>query len=157
MTEKFYKNKLDRVFGPFGSSMGFFLLLGGILATYFSFIGLIIILIGAFISFTTTSTLIDFENKKVKFSNNLFGIIAIGRWINIKPDMKVGMKKIHRGYRAYIRGTQAVDIHNKDFRLILYSSDNKQIMPLIKFNSYDSSKAALQELSSSLGLNIIKL
>lgn len=147
------RNKLDKVFGPFGSSTGFFMLIGGIIATYYSFTGLIIILIGAFISFTTTSTHIDFENKKIRFSNNLFGIIPVGKWFSIEPDMKIGVKKSHRGYRAYIRGNQPIDIHNNDFRLFLYSFDNKQIMPIQKFNSYIIAKAAQIELCSNLGLN----
>jgi len=149
------KNKLDKPFGPFGSSTGFFLFLGGIIATYYSPIGLIIALVGAFVSFTTTSTLIDTENKKVKFSNNLFGFISIGKWIDIKSDMKIGLKKSHMGYRAYTRGTHPVDIHNNDIRIVLYSSENKQLMHLQKFTSYEKSKAGIKELSSVLSLNIL--
>jgi len=83
------KNKLDRTFGPFGSSTGFFLMLGGVLATYFSIFGLLLVIIGAFAAFTSTSALIDTDNKKIKYSDNLFGILPVGKWIDIKPDMKV--------------------------------------------------------------------
>jgi hypothetical protein len=148
-------NKLDKPFGPFGSSTGFFLFLGGIIATYYSPFGLIIAVIGAFVSFTTTSTLIDTENKRIKLSNNLFGFIPVGKWIDIKPDMKIGLKKFHAGYRAYIRGTQPVDMHTNDIRIVLYSSDNKQIMHLQKFSSPEKSIAAIKELSSILSLNIV--
>jgi hypothetical protein len=149
------KNKLDKTFGPFGTSTGFFMFLGGIIATYFSFIGLIIAIIGAFAAFTSTSTLIDAENKKIKFSNNLFGIIPFGKWIDIKPDMKLGLKKSHRGYMGYIRGTQPIGIHYNDIRIILYESDHKQIMPIKKFNSYESSRSEIHDLSSLLGLGIV--
>jgi hypothetical protein len=148
-------NKLDIVFGPFGSSTGFFLFLGGIIATWVSPLGLIIALVGAFISFTSTSSIIDTENRRVKFSNNLFGIIQTGKWIEIKPDMKIGLKKSHRGYRAYTRGTQPVDIHNNDIRILLYDSNKKQLMTLQKFSSYESSKSGIKELSEILGLNIV--
>jgi hypothetical protein len=149
------KNKLDKTFGPFGSSTGFFMLLGGIIATYFSFVGLLIAIVGAFAAFTSTSTLIDTDNKKIKFSDNLFGIIQVGKWIDIKPNMKIGLKKSHRGYVGYIRGTQPVGIHYNDIRIFLYDSGNKQIMPIKKFNSYESSKNELNSLSSALGLAII--
>lgn len=149
------KNKLDKPFGPFGTSTGFFMLLGGIIATYFSFFGLFIAIIGAFVCFTSTSTIIDPDNKKIKFSNNLFGIIQVGKWIDIKPDMKLGLKKSHRGYRAYIRGTQPIGIHYNDIRIFLYGSDNKQIMPIKKFDSYESSKRELEKLSNLLALDII--
>jgi hypothetical protein len=149
------KNKLDKTFGPFGSSTGFFMLLGGIIATYYSFVGLFIAIVGAFAAFTSTSTLIDTDNKKVKFSDNLFGIIPVGKWIDIKPGMKIGLKKSHKGYVGYIRGTQPVDIHYNDIRIFLYDSGNKQIMPIKKFNSYESSKSELNSLSTMLGLSII--
>jgi len=149
------KNKLDRVFGPFGSSAGFFLFLGGILATYFSLSGMVIALVGAFVSFTTTSTFIDTENKRVKHSNNIFGFIPVGKWINITPEMKLGLKKSHLGYRAYTRGTQPVDIHKNDIRIFLYNADNMQLMPLKKCISHETSKAGIKELSSILELNIV--
>ncbi len=149
------KNKLDRTFGPFGSSTGFFMLLGGIIATYFSFIGLIIALVGAFVAFTSTSTFIDTDNKKVKYLNNLFGIIPTGKWIDIDPDMKIGLKKFHRGYVGYIRGTQPVGIHYKDIRIFLFDAENRQIMPINKFDSYESAKNEINNLSSLLGLEII--
>ena len=97
------KNKLDKTFGPFGTSTGFFIMIGGVIATFYSFLGLIIAIVGAFACFTSTSTIIDTDNKRIKHSDNLFGIIPIGKWIDIKPDMKIGLKKFHRGYRAYIR------------------------------------------------------
>jgi hypothetical protein len=149
------KNKLDKPFGPFGTSTGFFMFLGGIIATYYSFIGPIIAIIGAFVSFTSTSTSIATDKRRIKHSNNLFGIIPIGKWIDIKPDMKIGLKKSHTGYRAYIMGTQPIGIHNNDFRIFLYESDNKQIMPIKKFDSYESSKSELNNLSNLLGLDII--
>lgn len=149
------KNKLDKVFGPFGSSTGFFMFLGGIIATYFSLSGLVIVLVGAFVSFTTTSTLIDTTNKRVKHSNNIFGFIPLGAWISITPEMKLGLKKSHLGYRAYIRGTQPIDIHKNDIRVFLYNGDNKQLMPLKKFSSFETSKAGIKELGSILELNIL--
>jgi hypothetical protein len=149
------KNKLDTVFGPFGSSTGFFIFLGGIITLYFSLIGIVIALVGAFVSFTTTSTFIDTDNKKIKFSNNLFGIIRLGKWIDIKPDMRIGLKKSHKGYVAYIKGNQPYDIHIKDIRIFLYGSDNKQIMPIKKIDSHETSRNELNNLSSLLGLMII--
>lgn len=149
------KNKLDIAFGPFGSSTGFFLFIGGIITVYFSLFGLIIAIIGAFVSFTSTCTFIDFDNKRIKFSNNLFGIFPVGKWIDIRPEMKLGLKKSQKGYQAYIRGTQPVGLHINDIRIYLYGNDNKQIMPVKKFDSYETSKRELNELSNKLGLEII--
>jgi hypothetical protein len=149
------KNKLDKTFGPFGTSTGFFLLIGGLIAIYFSIFGLLIVIVGAFAAFTSTSTIIDTDNKKIGHTDNLFGIFPIGKWIDIKPDMKLGIKKFHRGFVGYIRGTQPVNLHENDVRIFLYDSDNKQIMPVKRFKDYVSAKNDLNELSSTLGLSII--
>jgi hypothetical protein len=149
------RNRFGRTFGPFGTSTGFFMMILGIVATYFSFFGIIIVLIGAFACFTSSSTIIDVENKRIKHSDDLFGIILVGKWIDIKPGMKIGLKKFHRGYRAYIRGTQKIGIHYNDIRIFLYDADNKQIMPICKFDSHESSMDELNNLSSLLGLEKI--
>ena len=149
------KNKLDVTFGPVGTSTGLFLFLGGVVATYFSPLGLLLVLVGAFIWLTSTSTLIDTENKRVKFSNNLFGIIPVGKWIEIKPVMKLGLKKVHRGYRAYTRGTQPADIHLNDFRIILYDPDNKEIFHLKKSDSYETANTDMSDLKKILELETI--
>ena len=146
------QNKLDKTFGPFGSSTGFFLLIGGVIATFFSVFGLIIVLIGSFVAFTSTSVQIDTENRRIKYSDNLFGIIRIGKWIDVKPDMKLGLKKSHRGYVGYIMGTQPLGIHENDIRIILYDSNNKKIIPVQKSDSVESSKNELINLSSILGI-----
>jgi hypothetical protein len=150
------KNKLDITFGPFGSSTGLFLTIGGLIATYFSIFGCLIAIIGAFAAFTSTSTSIDTDNRKIKYSDNLFGIIPIGKWIDIKPDMKLGLKRSHRGFVGYIRGNQPVDIHNNDIRVILYDSSDKMIMPVKKSDSVETSRNDLHNLSTLLELQIVR-
>jgi hypothetical protein len=149
------KNKLDKTFGPFGSSTGFFMMLGGLIATYFSIFGIIIAVIGAFAAFTSTSTFIDTDKKRIRHTDNLFGIIPLGKWIEIKPDMKLGRGKSHRGYVGYIRGTQPVDIHYNDIRINLYDANNKKIMPVQKSGSPETSRNDLNKLRELLELQSI--
>ena len=148
------KNKLDKPFGPMGTSAGIFMLIAGLVATYFALSGLILVIIGAFMGFTSTSTLLDTDKKRIKFSNNLFGILPFGKWINIKTGMKIGLINMHRGYRAYSRSNRMLDIRSKDIRIMLYGADNKQIMPVKKFDSLDLAKIELEKLSDLLGLGL---
>ena len=148
------RNNLDKVFGPFGSSTGFFLFLGGVITAYYVPFSLIIAVVGAFVALTSTSTFIDPGKKRIKFSNNLFGVFPVGKWIDIVPGMKIGLKKAHKGYQAYIRGNQPIGIHINDIRIYLYGPDNKKLMPISKFDSYESAKIGLTELSNILGLEI---
>lgn len=149
------KNKLEKSFGPFGTSTGIFMFLGGTVATYYTLIGPIIAIIGAFVAFTSESSFIDIENKRIKLSNNLFGFISVGKWTEINPGMKLGLKRTHRGYRAYIRGTQPVNIHNNDIRIYLYGSDKKQILPIMICKEHESAKNELSKLSTLLGLDTL--
>jgi hypothetical protein len=93
-------NKLDKSFGPVGTTAGVVLVLVGIITIFSSFYGLILLFMGAFVGFTSTSTMIDFEKKRVKFSNNIFGIIPIGKWISIEPTMKLGVEESNQTWSA---------------------------------------------------------
>jgi hypothetical protein len=148
-------NRLDKAFGPVGTAAGISLFIAGLIISFFSFTGPILVLIGAFVGFTSTSTLIDHDSRSLKFSNNIFGIIKTGQWIKIEPDMKIGIKKSNKASRAYSRSNLPLDIVIKDFRLILYDSNNKQILTIQKTDSLDSAKVELEKLCNQLGLTMI--
>jgi len=147
-------NNLDKSFGPAGSISGVTIFIVGLILTYFSLSGLIFVLFGAFVGFTSTSTLIDYDKKRLKFSNNLFGFIHTGQWIDVKPDMKIEIKKSNKAWRAYSRGSRSVDFVSKDFRLFLVDANNKPIMPIMKAKLLDTAEIELESLAIRLGLII---
>ena len=150
------KNILDKPFGPAGTFAGIFIFIVGLITTVlFSFTGLFLALIGAFFGFTYTSTLVDFERKRVKFSSNLFGLIPTGKWLEINSEMKLGLKKSNRVYRAYSRSNRTIDVNKKDIRLKLCGPNKKQLMELKKFDSVEAAKAGIKEYSEHLGLKCI--
>jgi hypothetical protein len=144
------------MFGPAGTSAGIFLFFAGMIISFFSLAGLILVLIGAFIGFTSTSTSIDFDKRRLRFSNNIFGIFPIGQWILIQPGMKIGLKKSNKVWRTYSRSNRTLDITNKDYRLILYDSNGREIMPIQKSDHIDSAKSNLDKLSKQLGIEVLK-
>lgn len=148
-------NKLDKLFGPVGSVSGILIFVVGIVMTYQSFLALIVSLFGAFVGFSYSSTHIDFDKKRARFSNNLFGIIKTGKWINIEPSMAVGLKKSYRSWRSHSKGNRTYDCTQIDFRVNLYDSKKKIIMPLKKVQSVISAKQELELMTSSLGLKPI--
>jgi hypothetical protein len=149
------ENRFGRTFGPFGSSTGFFLIIGGIAVTWFSVYGLFIVITGLFALFTDTSTTIDTEGRKIRHSDNLFGLIPIGKWIELSPGMKLGIKTNHRGFVGYTRGS-SMSIHEHDIRIILYGSDNKPIMPIQSFSSFESAREELGNFSQQLGIPMVE-
>jgi hypothetical protein len=147
------ENTLDnKSFGPFASSTGLFLFIGGVIFSYFSLFGLIIAIIGAFVAFTSTRTIIDTESKRIKHADYLFGLLPLGRWIEIQYGMKLGIKAVKRGYSGYTRGSQQIDIQSRDVRIFLLDSNNKQILPIKKFKSFESAREELKELEFLLGI-----
>jgi hypothetical protein len=146
-------NKLDKSFGPVGTSAGMILFFAGLVLSCFYFSGLILVLIGGFVGFTSTSALIDDNGKRVKFCNNLFGIVRTGKWIPIEPSMKIGIKESNQTYRAFSRGNRALDITKKDYRVILFDSGNREIMPLKRTDSLEAAKLELETMGNHLGLN----
>ena len=143
-------NKLDKSFGPVGSFAGIIVFLAGLGSLYFSWYSLILVLIGAFMGFTYSSTEIDFDRKRVRFLNNLFGVIKIGQWMSVKPGMKIGIIKSRKIWKTYSVGNRELDVTNEDYRLVLYDSSGKKIMPVKKADNMNSAKMELETICRQL-------
>lgn len=148
-------HKLDKTFGTAGTTAGFMLFIAGIIITFYSLTGLVFIVMGAFIGFTSTSSVIDHENNSIKLSTSLFGVIKTGKWIKIEPFMKMGIRKSNLVTRTYSRTNQQLVVAVKDFRVVLYDADKKQIMTVLKDSSLISAKEELHKLCNELGLEKI--
>ena len=146
-------NKLDKSFGPVGSFSGIVVFAAGLISIFYSLSALILLLIGWFLGFSYSCTLIDVNKKRIRFSNTLFGIIKTGQWMDIKTDMKIGIRNSTKVWRSYSQSNRTLDIENKDFRLILYDSSGKMIMPILKVNNLNSAKSELEKICRQLGLS----
>ena len=146
------RNRLDRSFGPVGATSGLIILVAGIIVivAFSSISGIILILLGAFTGFSSTSTQVDFQNKRLKFSNDIFGLIPVGRWVKIEPTMKLGIKEANNTWRVFSRGNLPLDITRRDFRLTLFDEKNNEIMEIMKSDSYDLAEAELEILLGEL-------
>ncbi|MDX2414151.1 MAG: hypothetical protein QNK33_03065 [Bacteroidales bacterium] len=150
------KNKIEKPFGPSATTAGVVIFFAGIIYTYYSLVGIILIVAGAFIGFTRVSTFIDTEKGRIKFSNVLFGIFPAGKWIDINDQMIIGLENLRRGFRTYSRGMRTNDTVVKDVRIVLYSSNKKKIGPIRKYLSQKSANEDLEELAKTLGVKIHK-
>ena len=148
------KNKIEKPFGPAGSWTGIFMFIAGIVALTYSPVGFVLAIPGAFIGFTYESTLIDIDKRRVKNVNYLFGFIPTGKWLDIIPGMKLGLKRVHRGYSTITRGN-VLEVHIVDVRILLFSTNNKQILHIKKFNSVEEAKKGIEKLSNQLKLSIV--
>lgn len=138
--------KLDKTFGPAGSSAGFFLLTVGLVAVWFSIAALALIILGAFMGLSFTGSTIDPENKQIRVYNCIFGFWKIGKWIKLSPDMKAGIKKSSQTWRTFSRSNRSTDIVTSDFRIVLFDSRGKEISELIKTSSHEEANIELEKL-----------
>lgn len=139
--------------GPIGSSIGYFLILGGILiAVYLSFSGLIIVLLGAFMAFTHSSATVNAENRRIKFSNNIFGILSFGKWFDISNDMLLRLKKYSGSYTAYSRSNRKLENRPDEYRIYLCDNKGNEILPLMHSNNLIPLKKEARQLAKKLEL-----
>lgn len=147
--------KLDKPFGPVGTTGGIVLFLAGVISSFISYSGIILLLIGAFMGFTSTGTKIDYETKQIKSFSNFFGILKIGKWIPIVPGMKIGIKRNNWVWRGYSRSNRTLDISTKDFRIILYDSFGKELLSVLKSGSRDAALTEMEKLAEQFSLEKI--
>ena len=141
------KNKIEKPFGPAATSTGITMFIAGIVCTYFSLVGIILIVIGAFLGFTSEVTFLEKEKKRIRFSNMLFGIFPTGKWIDVTSDMKISIVNNQRGFRTYSRGMRTNDMVIKDRRIVLFTSKNKKLGPIMKCESLEAANKSVAELS----------
>lgn len=146
------KNNFSKAFGPAGTSAGYLLLAVGLAAAFYYPEALLLAIFGAFVSFTYSCTYIDFDRKRVKFANMLFGFFPIGRWLDITPDMQLGAKKSKNLYTTYSRGNRQNNVERLEYRVILYNAYSSPLMPLAKFPTPELAKAEVDRLIAALGV-----
>lgn len=148
-------HRIGSIFGPAGTVMGTIILVAGLATVYFSLFSILLILAGAFLAFSHSSTRIVFEKKRIKFSDNIFGVVPLGKWISIAPGMKTGIKKTSSGWRLYSMGNRSTDMVTNDFRLILYDANGKEIAPLMKTKDAETARKEMSKINSQFGIGHI--
>ena len=148
------KNKITRPFGPAGTTAGITIFIIGAAYAFFSLVGILLIIIGAFIGFTTEQSFIDTEKRRIKFSNVLFGIFPAGKWIDLNDEMTIGIERSRMGFRTYSRGMRINDTVIKDVRIVLYDSKGKRTGALKKCKTLNSANKDLEDLGRSLKIKV---
>lgn len=142
--------KLYKTFGPVGSIAGIILFAAGFILVWFSLSSIVLIILGAFMGFSYSSTEIDFEQKKARYSDNIFGIIRIGKWINIKPEMKIGILKSRKTWETYSAGNRKLESPVEDYRLELFKGSGIKIMLIKKVDSREEAIKDQEEICDKL-------
>ena len=149
------KNKIYSSFGPFESFAAKLVFISGCSVVWFSLKAILLILGGAFFGFTYFCTTIDIEKHRVRSGDVLFGVFKTGRWINIKPDMTVGVIKWDKVWRILSLTNRRVSVPENDFLVVLFNSNGKKLLTLNKKESVELANDELFHLSDLLNLRRI--
>jgi hypothetical protein len=143
-------NWFDKSFGPVASFSGIIIFIVGLFATYYELSGLILVFFGSFIGFTNSSTTIDVINKRVRYSNNIFGIIKIGKWLKVEKNMSIGITKDNRVYRTYSRGNRILDIKRDANKIYLFDNHGDPVIPIMKVQNDKNIAEEVDKLCNDL-------
>jgi hypothetical protein len=142
--------RFDKSFGPVASFSGIIILIAGLIVTYHEFSGLILIVFGSFIGFTNSSTTIDPVKKRVRYSNNIFGIIKIGKWLKVEKDMRIAIKQDKKVYRTYSRGNRILDLKGDAKIIYLLDKHGYLIIPIAKIQNGENKDEGIAKICNEL-------
>lgn len=146
--------RLDPSMGPSGATAGYVFLVIGLFTVWDSYSGAILIILGSFMAFSFSECTVDFNNYRIRFSNNLFGFIRVGKWVYVSHNMMVGLSDAHMVYRVYSLSNRSIDVSNNELRIYLFNEEGRRVMTICRFKKIDQALVELARLSDLLGLQI---
>lgn len=149
------KNKLDQSFGPSGTAAGRLIFVVGLVTIYYSNLGLALIILGAFLGFTNTRAWLDFEKKRVKPVEYIFGILPYGNWIYVQPEMKLGISKNVQRFQVFSQSNKSTELIHSNFRIAIYDGGLKKLMDLKKFPNRELAEKELNQYATQLGIELL--
>lgn len=148
------KYVLDKSFGPPGSFTGYFILLVGLITVFASWSGLVLIVLGSFMAFSTSGCMIDCDNFKIRFTDNLWGIFKVGKWQYIHPRTQIGVNHARMMYRVSSISNHNIDVSDPDWRVYLYDGVDRRGKAICKFKNRVDAERELIRLSEALNIPI---
>ncbi len=142
-------------FGPAGSFAGIIVFIGGLILITSSISGIILVLIGALFGFSYSSTALDPDRKRMKFTNNIFGLIKTGHWIEVNKTMKIGARRSNTTWRTWSKGNRVNDSAQIDLVMFLFGPDNKKVIPVKKIKTPESVDSEIEAMCLKFGLKRI--
>jgi hypothetical protein len=139
-----------KFFGPVQIYMGYVFIASGIFCAFYALTALLLIIPGAFMSFTYTGTLLDIDNRKVKSYTTLFGLFMTGNWISIDQFTRFNIQRATRNYTSYSRGSVKFDMNISDIKLILTNRNGSKKVVLNRYSSFEGAQREKEDLGRIL-------
>ena len=125
--------KLGKIFGSSMVFAGYILMVFGVLSLYFTISSIGLILLGAFIAFTSSGTLIEPEKQQFKNYLLLFGFLQIGKKQSFEKEDRIEVKKFKGKHICYSRSNRQSTVDINDYRIYLITSQSKKKVLIARF------------------------
>jgi hypothetical protein len=146
--------KLDKSFGPAGGTVGIFLMVVGAFTIHLSISGLVLLLLGSFMAFSGSGSAVDTAHFRIKFYNNLWGLLKVGKWEYVHPKMQLRLTHARMAYRVYSMSNRSVDVSEPDWRIFIHDGNSRKGQAICKFKTREKAEEELAKLSDVLNLSI---
>jgi hypothetical protein len=146
------KNKIYNSFGPAESFAGKLVFIFGVMTSFFSAYSSFLVMGGAFFGFTYLCTTIDTENYRIRSGDALFGFIKTGNWIDLNPNMTIGIIKSDKVWKSYSWSNRINKTEEKNYLITLFNANGKKLFPIKSLSSLKQAKEELEQFCTVLNL-----
>lgn len=146
------KSKITQTFGSTGATSGVVFFGIGVIMLFYTWKTIFLVIIGALLGFTKVFSFIDTDRRRVKLTEFYFGIIPIGKWIQVNDTMSLGYKMTNDGWSARSLSNRTLDIPDNRYTIILYDQNDMPIISLMKLKSEEEMTEKIELISTLLHL-----
>ena len=151
--------KRERVFPLMFIIIGITLIISGLilLGTFDSRakLGITILLIGIVIVFTRKGTIVDFNERKIKYYVGIF-FIKIGNWKTIEDYFFISLLRINRTSYGYSRTMVQFSERKKIYRICLLNKNHRSQLLITDFKDENNAFLEAQQIAKNLKLEFVK-
>jgi hypothetical protein len=149
--------KLNRIFPLMFIIIGITLIICGFILWIFDSrmkIGLTILLIGLIIVFTRKGTIVDFNQRRIKYYIGLF-FIKIGNWKTIEDYTFISLLKINQKSYGYSRTGVQFSERKKIYRICLLNKTHRNRLKITDFKDENNAYLEAQRIAENLRLEFV--
>lgn len=146
-------NRIDMFLGPSAVFAGYVFLLVGVVYSFESLAGLILVVAGLFMGFTFYGATFDFERGRIRSYTAIFGLIKLGTWYQAGIFDRFRIYHSRRSYTSYSRANIPLVVKKSDIRLELFKSDRSIKITVNRYDSVEEARMELDQIRRELKLN----
>jgi hypothetical protein len=140
--------KLGKIFGPSMVFAGYILMIFGVLTIYFSLTSIGLVILGAFLAFTSSGTIVKADENGYKSYLKLFGVIQVGKKRSFTKGDRIEANKFRGSHVTFSRSNRQSAVEVNDYRIHLIAADTKNKILLARFASEDEAMEELKNLKT---------